>query len=502
MIKWLLALAMFLIPDLAWAEREVEARITVLDQVRTGWISPLVFGANLIGYDPTTYESDSKDYRGYSDFGEGIWDPESKSPNQPALELLRRAGIGSLRFPGGCGTHHYDWKQAIGPRGNFRFGLHEFLEVAQSLDAEPVITVSYFAGEAQDAADLVEYLNAPNDGSNPNDGVDWAQRRADHGYPLPYGVKYFEIGNEVWHGDHQQVESVAPEEYAKAYLARYHAMKSVDPRIEIGVLLHEDHWDDAVIKATAPYFDFGVQHFYFSAGRGHAGIPLEEAPAVFRRTMAEPDLIRGRWDQKRAKLSRAAGREIHLAITEFNTAFHQEEPVPYRHTLGAALVNAEILKILTDPSAGILMAQYWDFFSRFWGAVNFMRDVDQSVLSKPLVRRPNYYVYELYAKMGERALQVLRDDEALSVSASTDRHGALTVMVIHRGDRPLLTEVMAPDPSLSVREGEAYVLSGPAMTAHNEENPETVKVDTQPIKVIAGKCRFEFPPHSLTLLKW
>ena len=54
-------------------------------------------------------------------------------------------------------------------------------------------------GSAADAADLIEYLNAPADGdvTNPNGGVDWAEVRAANGHPKPYGVTRFEIGNEI-----------------------------------------------------------------------------------------------------------------------------------------------------------------------------------------------------------------------------------------------------------------------------------------------------------------
>ena len=51
-------------------------------------------------------------------------------------------------------------------------------------------------GNAQDAADLVEFLNAKV-GTNPNGGIDWAQVRADNGHKEPYHVRYFEIGNEM-----------------------------------------------------------------------------------------------------------------------------------------------------------------------------------------------------------------------------------------------------------------------------------------------------------------
>ena len=42
-----------------------------------------------------------------------------------------------------------------------------------------------FAQALADAADLVEYCNAPNNGSNPNGGTDWAAVRAQNGHPQP-----------------------------------------------------------------------------------------------------------------------------------------------------------------------------------------------------------------------------------------------------------------------------------------------------------------------------
>ena len=54
-------------------------------------------------------------------------------------------------------------------------------------------------GDENDVADLVEYLNSPNNGSNPNGGINWAAERAKNGHPSPYNVKYFgNIGNNTY----------------------------------------------------------------------------------------------------------------------------------------------------------------------------------------------------------------------------------------------------------------------------------------------------------------
>ena len=61
------------------------------------------------------------------------------------------------------------------------------------IKAEAVWVYGMGQGSAADAADLIEYLNAPADGevTNPNGGVDWAEVRAANGHSEPYGVTRF-----------------------------------------------------------------------------------------------------------------------------------------------------------------------------------------------------------------------------------------------------------------------------------------------------------------------
>ncbi|MCA9399824.1 MAG: hypothetical protein KC618_08745, partial [Candidatus Omnitrophica bacterium] len=102
--------------------------ITIFTNQGRGLVNKKIFGNNLAGYDPSTYEQSREKYRGFSDFGGGLWDPELNHPVPEVSALMKEAGISVLRFPGGCGTHHYDWKQTIGKdRSEFRFGLDEFL---------------------------------------------------------------------------------------------------------------------------------------------------------------------------------------------------------------------------------------------------------------------------------------------------------------------------------------------------------------------------------------
>jgi alpha-N-arabinofuranosidase len=69
----------------------------------------------------------------------------------------------------------------------------------------------------------------------------------------------------------------------------------------------------------------------------------------------------------------------------------QEKPTPYRHCLGNALINAEMLRVFLRPQNRIVMANFWQFANEYWGQVKgYVHKGD------PLVKRPQYFPFELY----------------------------------------------------------------------------------------------------------
>jgi alpha-N-arabinofuranosidase len=155
----------------------------------------------------------------YTNDGYGAWDPSRDEPVAITVREARRAGISSLRFPGGTIANLYDWKRAIGPdhgcqvigphartparrlTTRLSFGPDEFMRYADAVHAVPVFMQPFMTETPEDAADWVEYMNAPSGTStNPHGGVAWADVRAANGHPAPYQVHWWEIGNEPDHG--------------------------------------------------------------------------------------------------------------------------------------------------------------------------------------------------------------------------------------------------------------------------------------------------------------
>ncbi|GBD97963.1 MAG TPA: hypothetical protein ENG83_12135 [Nitrospirae bacterium] len=412
--------------------------ITVYAGREIGEINKNVYGNNFIGYDPAAYgtfkrhNKKSWEYRRSTmNYGAGVWYPKQNKSVKEVIDLSKQAGITILRFPGGCGTHSYNWKDAVGEgRKRFLYGIDEFLETAGEIGAEAVITVSYFTGNEEDAADLVEYLNAPDDGSNPNGGRDWAAERAEN----PYKVKYFEIGNEVWHGNHRDIKKVLPMEYAKRYLKYYEAMKAADPSVKIGLVLHTADWNRRVLGIVKGKLDFGIIHTYPTPVWGKK-LERMRPERIFSVSLAIP-VLKDRFDfpQTLKLLKEKSGRDIPLAITEYNGGFVQDKPVPYRHSLGTALINAELLRIFMKPGHNVIMANYWQFSNSYWGMIkseggrlDYMKhDYRNPITYK---KRPNFYVYELYNKhFGD----ILIDTDVKTGSYETGKYKPYIRMLVKR----------------------------------------------------------------------
>ena len=82
------------------------------------------------------------------------------------INALKKLKIPVLRWPGGCYADHYHWKNGIGPKdkrpatenvswGNVRenngFGTNEFLNLCETLHADPYVALNVGGGTVQEA---------------------------------------------------------------------------------------------------------------------------------------------------------------------------------------------------------------------------------------------------------------------------------------------------------------------------------------------------------------
>src|SRR5215472_11439287 len=95
----------------------------------------------------------------------------------PIPGLLKAAGVEALRYPGGSYSDIYNWQTNTAQGGYVAPGnsFSSFMTTAKSAGAEPVITVNYGTGTPALAAAWVSSALSNSD-----------------------GVKYWEVGNEVY----------------------------------------------------------------------------------------------------------------------------------------------------------------------------------------------------------------------------------------------------------------------------------------------------------------
>jgi alpha-L-arabinofuranosidase len=196
------------------------------------------------------------------------------------LDRIQALRPSFLRWPGGNVAQDYHWIWGVGPRdrrptwSNLSwknepepgdFGTDEYIALSRRIGAEPTLTVNVEGrgATAEEASAWVEYCNGPATSR-------YGGMRAANGHPQPFGVKYWEIGNEIW-GDWVRGHSNA-ETYARNYKRYYDSMRAVDPTIRfIAVGDNDMEWNRTVLRRVGRYIDYLAIHHHYYGGKPMAG---------------------------------------------------------------------------------------------------------------------------------------------------------------------------------------------------------------------------------------
>ncbi|MBE0534568.1 MAG: hypothetical protein IH624_02785, partial [Phycisphaerae bacterium] len=183
------------------------------------------------------------------------------------LKLLHELDSPIYRWPGGNFVSGYDWRDGIGPKDRRPprknpawqgiepndFGIDEFIALCRRLGTEPLVVVNTGLGSPELAAALVQYCNG-------GPQTIWGRRRAAHGQPQPYGVKWWGVGNEMY-GD-WQLGHVDPDRYQVRHREFVRAMRTVDPDIRIIAVGATGPWSEGMLTHCAQEMDLLSEHFY------------------------------------------------------------------------------------------------------------------------------------------------------------------------------------------------------------------------------------------------
>ena len=204
----------------------------------------------------------------------GLYDPGSPLAQEnglrtDVLDLLRRVKPPILRYPGGNFVSNYHWEDGIGPKSDRKrvfeyawlteesnqFGTADFIGLCREVGAEPLICVNMGTGTVEEAMHWVEYCNGTGD-------TWYANLRRSHGYPAPFGVKYWGLGNEPYGG--WQMNHLSAGAYAEKAFEFAKALKWVDPTIQLIACGFEQSsdWNHTVVKQLGGLIEYLSAHHY------------------------------------------------------------------------------------------------------------------------------------------------------------------------------------------------------------------------------------------------
>jgi alpha-L-arabinofuranosidase len=426
---------------------------------------------------------------------EGVWVGESSAiPNtrgirNDVIAALRRLKLSVLRWPGGCFADEYHWQDGIGPRGNRprrantswggietnEFGLHEFMDFAELVGAEPYLSVNVGSGTPREMMEWLEYLTSGADSA-------LARQRQQNGRKLPWPVTFLGIGNETWGCG----GNMRPEYYADEY-RRYAAfVKQYGERpfmkIAVGPSDQDYNWTEVLMKQAAKHID-GLSLHYYTLPTGDwkaKGSATQFGEAEWRATLERTLRMETFLSKHSAIMDKYdPAKRVALVVDEWGT-WYDTEPgkgaLYQQSTLRDALVAAINLNLFNQHAERVRMATSAQ-------AINVLQAL---ILTQgPLMAlTPTYHVFEMYTVHHDATLipvevQTPRYGSgapngsgaqslpSLHASASRDASGVLHVSIANL-DPLRSAEIELTLRGKSIQTVSGRVLSAPAITSAND----------------------------------
>jgi alpha-N-arabinofuranosidase len=286
-------------------------------------------------------------------------------------EILRALHSGMWRLPGGNFVSNWDWHGAIGPRDKRApmfdhawsamqsndLGMDEYMELSRILGVEPYVTVNAGLGDAHSAAEEVEYLNGSPDS-------EWGAKRAANGHAAPYGIKFWNIGNEPY--GWWQIGKTTLDYFLMKHNEFAAAMRSRDPSITLigsGAMpdqLHprdakenaslesiqpkfatEQDWTGGLLAGAWGNFDGLSEHWYDRAEQ-RPGAPVGDELIEFARSPSNQVRMKAdEWEIYQQRFPAIKEHHIFLSIDEFA---YLGAPANLKLALAYSMVLQEMLR--------------------------------------------------------------------------------------------------------------------------------------------------------------
>ncbi len=435
------------------------------------------------------------------------------------VELVRRLKPNILRFPGGCFADTYHWEAALGdrdrrlPRDN-RFwsnvpldylesncrtakhgrpiepndvGTDEFMALCRATGAEPFLCVNMGTGSAEEAARWVRYCNDAPD-------TPMGALRARNGSTAPYGVTYWEIGNEMYGSWETGYAGLSG--YVEGYRRFHAAMSGACQGLRFVANGYDAAWNKAVLSELGGIMDCLDVHIYpgISTDAGKTG-----NECVFDEMRSHIAFVGRELARVRREIADSGyGDKIKLGICEWNiSGGNWGADRVFLSTHGNALFCAGAL-LAFQQNADIMDVCNFSNLTNAWWASCIRTN------ARAAHATAQYHVLAMASKLcGDRLYQVsgMEAGEKLSVAASGGE-GFVSAAMLNFANAPRSICINIP----GCAEGKEYpaeltVLASDMPEAINDfDNSDRITPKIWPLRG-KGSVDLTLPPYSFSVFR-
>ncbi len=397
-----------------------------------------------------------------------------------------------IRWPGGCFAELYRWKSGIGPQSDRMafpvnlwddkdvnsLGTDEYITLSRKLGSEPLIVINSgfhegagtpeaWAPWVQEACDWVEYCNGPASSV-------WGSVRARNGHPEPYGVKFWEIDNELWRS-----RVPDPHKYSQAVKIFAAEMRKIDPGITI--IAHggngtDMEWNQVVLDECAGDFDILSIHHY------------SDPDGYFTAALSQDTLYK----KLRKAISTCANPSVQIYVSEWNA-----QSTDWR----TGMYAGNLLNIFEQNSDAITMG----------GPALFLRHTSATAWDNAFINfdqsgwfpAPNYVVMKLWREhyAPDRLDMTGMPDSVNAVASFDPADKRMVVKLVNNSQSDRALNILLPE-NYKGNQATGYLVRGMNLSDRNTmEQPDRIAPKNQPVSIKGQKIYTNLPALSCLLIE-
>jgi len=394
---------------------------------------------------------------------EAAWDFDKHAWREDVIEATRDLAPGMIRF-GGIFSAYYRWREGVGKRSSRQpmqnilwggyesnqVGTAEFVDFCTQVGADPLMCINFESegdtrwitdsmgrdrrGNAQEAADWVDYCNNP----------DNALRKA-HGIDKPLRIPFWQIGNETSYSkDRFPLDTAAQKtvEFSKK-------MRQTDPSIKLigwGGLQrwgegNGTYWAKEMIERAGEQLDYVAFHHMFNPYRNDPDNPLEGV--AYRKDPARTWEYLMNTSQFHEKKVATMRQEVEpygmpMALTECHYTFSGRNRNEVMSTWAAGVSYARLANINQRHGDLLKIATLADFCGTRWQVNALMIPIPRSYGEAFLM--PVAKVMRLYRKYsGSHYCKTILTPNYLDIAASRKENTLFVHVVNTQRSSPVKT---------------------------------------------------------------